>query len=66
LARQPVAGATGGRASMAARSAAIRSAGAHPSARRGRVFTAANQLLIWALKSTGPVNVRPGRKDRSR
>jgi hypothetical protein len=33
-----VAGATGGSASIAARSASIRSAGAHPSARLVRVF----------------------------
>ena len=40
--RHPVTGATGGRASIAARSAAIRSAGAQPSARRGRVFASAS------------------------
>ena len=48
------------------RSAAIRSVGAHPNARRRRVFTIASQPCSWALKSSGPAKVRPGRKERSR
>jgi hypothetical protein len=43
-ARHPVAGATGGSASIAALSAVIRSAGAQPSARRGRALTSASKL----------------------
>ena len=65
-AHHPVAGATGGRASIAARSALIRSAGAQPSARRVRVLTSASQAYSWALKSAGEANVRPGRNERSR
>ena len=61
-----VAGATGGSASIAARSAPIRSVGAQPSARRVRVLTTASQSPSWVLKSAGEANVRPGRNERSR
>ena len=61
-----MAGATGGTASIAARSAPMRSDGAHPSARRVRVFTTASQADSWALKSAGDAKLRPGRNERSR
>jgi hypothetical protein len=66
LARHPVAGATGGNASIAARSAVIRSVGAQPNTRRWRRLTTASQSPSWALKSAGEANVRPGRNERSR
>jgi hypothetical protein len=62
----PVCGATGGKGSIAARSASIRSAGAQPSTRRRRWLTSASQSPSWALKSAGELNVRPGRNEVSR
>ena len=50
-----MAGATGGKVSMAWRSAPIRSVGAQPSARRRRALTRASQPCSWVLKSAGPV-----------
>ena len=61
-----VSGATGGRASMAWRSAAIQSAGAQPGARRTRVLTRAVHSASWALKSAAEANSRPGRNEVSR
>lgn len=60
------AGVTGGNGIIAARSAAIRSDGAHSRWRRNRVFTVATHPATWALKSAGEANSRPGRNDRSR
>jgi hypothetical protein len=62
---QPVAGATGGSGSIAARSALIRSAGAQPSTRRWRWLTRASQSPSWALKSAGELKLRPGRNEVS-
>ena len=45
-----------------ARSAAIRSVGAQPSARRGRVLTSASHCCSWALKSAGPVKRAAGQE----
>jgi len=65
--RHPVAGATGGRASMAARSAAIRSIGAQPSTRRTRRFTSSSQPSPshTSIRGTAPNAARcchqPGR-----
>src|SRR6476646_4765763 len=66
IARHPVTGGTDGTVSIACRSAPIRSVGAHPSTRRVRPFTTASHCCIWWLKSPGPLNVRPGRNDRSK
>ena len=62
----PVAGATGGSASIAARSASIRSAGAQPSTRWCALVGPRQPVASWALKSAGEVNARPGRNEVSR
>jgi hypothetical protein len=62
----PVAGGTGGNASIAARSGPIRSAGAQPRDRFGRRLAISSHAWSWVLKSRGHVKLRPGRKDRSK
>jgi hypothetical protein len=64
--RQPVTGATGGNASIAALSASTRTAGAQPSTRLGQVLASASHPASWALKSAGEVNDRPGKNEVSR
>src|SRR5215217_9481947 len=59
-------GGTGGRANIAALSAAIRSAGAQPNDRLRRVLASCSHRLNWVLKSAGESKLRPGRKLRSR
>jgi hypothetical protein len=51
---------------MAALLAAIRSVGAQPNTLRGRALTSVSHCCSWLLESAGPVNVRPGRNERSR
>ncbi len=60
--RHPVAGGTGGKASIACRSAPIRSVGAHPNARRRRVFTTGSHCCNWSLKSAGTGERAAGQK----
>jgi hypothetical protein len=63
-----MAGAGGGSATIAARSAAHRSTGrSPPSSRNGRVAArSGSHALICAVKSSGEVNVRPGRNEVSK
>ena len=63
---QPVTGGIGGNASIAARSAPIRSAGAQPKDRFRRLLANCSQSVSWALKSAGPLKLRPGRNEVSR
>ncbi len=63
---QPTDGATGGNVTIAARSAPIRSDGAHPSDRLRRWLACpVIHDETRTLKSSGLVNVRPGRNERS-
>lgn len=60
---QPVAGGAGGRSSIAALSVSHRSIGRHPNRRWGRILARISQSASWALKSSGPVNDRPGKNE---